>query len=143
MNQLDQQIGRRLRNARRACGYRSARAFATKYQVPESTYSQHETGKRSLSPELMIFYAKCLGLNPGWLLTGPDEALQQQSYQLKNQALAKVEPLPMQMGIQDIDLFKRLYDSAAAQMFNEPDCIKLKRLFEAAVDAYMETRQVA
>lgn len=72
---IAQQIGRRLRLARKACGYKSARAFATKYNIPESTYSQHETGKRALGPELLIFYSQCLGIEPGWLLTGPDEQI--------------------------------------------------------------------
>lgn len=72
---LDQKIGRRLRIARKACGYKSARAFATKYSIPESTYSQHETGKRSLGPELLIFYSECLGIEPGWLVSGADEII--------------------------------------------------------------------
>ncbi len=70
MSDLDQQIGNRLRKARKLRGYKSARAFAIEQQIPESTYSQHETGKRSLSPETVLRYCECLRVEPGWLLTG-------------------------------------------------------------------------
>lgn len=70
MSNLDQEIGKRLRKARKSRGYKSARIFAIEQQIPESTYSQHETGKRSLSPETVLRYCACLGIEPGWLLTG-------------------------------------------------------------------------
>jgi len=70
MSDLDQEIGKRLRKARKSRGYKSARLFAIERSIPESTYSQHETGKRSLSPETVLRYCSCLGIEPGWLLTG-------------------------------------------------------------------------
>lgn len=69
-----QQIGTRLREARRAAGYSSARYFATTHNIPESTYSQHETGKRSLSVDMLLHYSTLLQVNPGWLLTGMGES---------------------------------------------------------------------
>ncbi len=59
-----------MRAARRAAGYSSARDFATRHEIPESTYSQHETGKRSLSVNMLLRYSEVLNANPGWLLTG-------------------------------------------------------------------------
>lgn len=70
MSGLDQEIGKRLRKARKLRGYKSARAFAIEQKIPESTYSQHETGKRSLSPEIVLRYSECLKVGPGWLLSG-------------------------------------------------------------------------
>lgn len=70
MSDLDQEIGKRLRKARKLRGYKSARAFAIEQKIPESTYSQHETGKRSLSPEIVLRYCDCLDVDPGWLLSG-------------------------------------------------------------------------
>ncbi|MCB1827212.1 MAG: helix-turn-helix transcriptional regulator [Coxiellaceae bacterium] len=70
MSDLDQEIGKRLRKARKLRGYKSARSFAIERKIPESTYSQHETGKRSLSPEIVLRYCECLGIDPGWLLSG-------------------------------------------------------------------------
>jgi hypothetical protein len=72
MDNLDQKIGMRLRKARKLRGYKSARAFAIKHSIPESTYSQHETGKRSLSPTIVLSYCGHLDIEPGWLLAGDD-----------------------------------------------------------------------
>ncbi len=72
MSDLDQEIGKRLREARKLQGFRSARAFAIKLKIPESTYSQHETGKRSLNPKIVLHYCECLQIDPGWLLSGKE-----------------------------------------------------------------------
>lgn len=73
MTELDVMIGKRLQAARKALGFKSARSFARQHGIPESTYSQHETGKRSLNPTTMIAYCERLKIKPGWLITG-DEA---------------------------------------------------------------------
>ncbi len=67
-------IPKRLRHARTKAGFRSARAFALKYKIPYVTYSQHEAGKRQLSPEIIFKYSRFLKISPGWLLTGHGEA---------------------------------------------------------------------
>lgn len=66
-------IPQRLRHARIKAGYRSARAFAFKHKIAYVTYSQHETGKRQLSPEVIFKYSRFLKISPGWLLTGDGE----------------------------------------------------------------------
>ena len=79
MQELDFQIGKRLQKARKDAGFRSARAFARHHQIPESTYSQHETGKRSLSPTIVLHYCACFKIDPGWLISGQtDKAVEQQ-----------------------------------------------------------------
>lgn len=70
MSNLDQEIGKRLRRARKESGFKSARSFAIEQKIPESTYSQHETGKRSLSPEIVLRYCEAMNVDPGWLLSG-------------------------------------------------------------------------
>lgn len=70
MAELDVQIGKRLQIARKSLGFKSARSFARQHNIPESTYSQHETGKRSLNPNTMLNYCERLNINPGWLVTG-------------------------------------------------------------------------
>ncbi len=67
---LDEAIGKRLQKARKSKGFSSARSFARQYKIPESTYSQHENGKRSLNPKTLLFYAECFEVDPTWLLTG-------------------------------------------------------------------------
>lgn len=80
MHSLLQEIGARLRFARKIAGYSSARCFAVQHSIPESTYSQHETGKRALSIEMLLHYSQLLKTNPNWLLTGMGDA-HNQDYQ--------------------------------------------------------------
>ncbi len=70
MAELDLLIGKRLQTARKALGFKSARSFARQHGIPESTYSQHETGKRSLNPTTLVAYCERLKIKPGWLITG-------------------------------------------------------------------------
>lgn len=72
MAELDVLIGKRLQTARKALGFKSARSFARQHGIPESTYSQHETGKRSLSPTTMVAYCERLKVKPGWLVSGEE-----------------------------------------------------------------------
>jgi transcriptional regulator with XRE-family HTH domain len=80
MQELDLEIGKRLQKARKNSGYRSARAFARHHSIPESTYSQHETGKRSLSPKMVIYYCECFNINPTWLISGQEEKPAEQQW---------------------------------------------------------------
>ena len=67
---LDQLIGQRLQAARQVRGFLSARAFARHHSIPATTYAQHEAGKRSLNPNILMTYCNHLNVDPGWLLTG-------------------------------------------------------------------------
>jgi len=70
MEKKNSSIGARLRIARGSAGFRSAREFTLKHNIPASTYSQHETGKRALSIELLLHYCELLNVSPLWLMTG-------------------------------------------------------------------------
>jgi transcriptional regulator with XRE-family HTH domain len=71
MNQnISLDIAKRLKAARKVEGYNSARQFANKNNIPESTYNQYETGKRQFNAESIIEFTQLLGVNPNWLLTG-------------------------------------------------------------------------
>ena len=74
VTELDAQIGRRLQIARKALGFKSARSFARHHNIPESTYSQHETGKRSLNPSILLTYCAHLNITPGWIISGAQKA---------------------------------------------------------------------
>lgn len=69
MKCLTEAIAARLSAARRV-RYDSARSFAKEFNLPESTYSQHETGKRALSVNALMEYSDRLNVDPGWMLTG-------------------------------------------------------------------------
>src|ERR1700727_955809 len=67
---LTKEIAKRLKAARKAAGFKSARDFALAQNIALSTYAQHEAGKRSINAELIINYSKTFQINPYWLLTG-------------------------------------------------------------------------
>jgi transcriptional regulator with XRE-family HTH domain len=64
----------RLKTARIAAGFKSAKSFCDRYHIPASTYSLHETGGRSISPKLAQKYADILGVTFNWLITGTASA---------------------------------------------------------------------
>lgn len=60
----------RLKLARKLRGYSKSKDFAESFDVPYSTYSQHEVGSRSMSTKVLFEYSDMLGIRPEWLLTG-------------------------------------------------------------------------
>lgn len=66
-------LGLRLRTARKAANFKSAKEFAKKANVPATTYAQHESGKRAISVETLLHYCDILHLNPVWLLLGEEK----------------------------------------------------------------------
>lgn len=66
---------KRLRQARKQAGYRSARAFALAHGLAETTYNTHETGKdathgRGIPIDVLRKYAELLKVDFLWLLEG-------------------------------------------------------------------------
>lgn len=69
MKSVPARIAARLSAARKVY-HDSARSFAIANNLPVTTYSQHETGKRALSVSGLLEYGSWLRVNPSWLLTG-------------------------------------------------------------------------
>ena len=87
MSKSSKEIGQRLRTARFAAGYRSARDFTTQFSIPESTFSQHETGARSIKIDQARQYCEYLRVDLSWLLTGHSAQIdREQLQQLEIQA---------------------------------------------------------
>ncbi len=63
-------LGARIRAARKAAGFKTAKAFLKKHKVPASTYSQHESGARTPDEEGLRFYTKVFDVDFDWLKTG-------------------------------------------------------------------------
>lgn len=64
------EIAKRLKEARIAAGYETARLFIEKYNLLQSTYSLHETGQRAIGTQAAIAYSQHLDIDLNWLLTG-------------------------------------------------------------------------
>lgn len=60
----------RLKEARRAAGFKTAIEFAAKHGFPQATYQHHENGTRGMKIDVCRRYARLLGVDETWLLTG-------------------------------------------------------------------------
>lgn len=76
MSEEDIRIGQgeRLTALRRAAGFRSGRAASSQFEWPESTYSAHEAGRRTIGLDDAEKYASKLGLGSAvWIMFGRPE----------------------------------------------------------------------
>lgn len=63
--------GERLKQARLAAGFDSARSAALHHRWTESTYASHENGQATEVPKrAAVKYAKAFKVSAGWILTG-------------------------------------------------------------------------
>lgn len=60
----------RLRHAREAAGYKTAKAAAEALGISPETYRGHENGSRGITPARAKQYARLFGVDVGWLLYG-------------------------------------------------------------------------
>ena len=60
----------RLKAARKAAGFKTAKAFVEKHKIPPSTYSQYENGRRIPDEKTLEKYSKLFNVNFDWLKTG-------------------------------------------------------------------------
>ena len=63
-------MGDRLRKARLAAKFRSARSAALRHGWTESTYAAHENGQNDFDEDAALKYARAYKVSAGWLLTG-------------------------------------------------------------------------
>lgn len=136
-------IGSRLRFARKSAGFNTARDFAQRHEIPESTYSQRETGKRPLSIEHVIEYSQVLGVDAGWLLTGKGEARSSQPRVVSDatEAPATVTPLEREIMRERVSMVNMpLFCDILEQILtisNDPEVeLTDAELIEFAVDIY-------
>lgn len=141
---LAEEIAKRLKAARKAAGYKSAKDFAISQNMPISTYSQHETGKRSINAELIITYSSRLQVNPYWLLTGNGDPyfgaidqekkaiIEQESYSISQEHTEKSN----KYRLIDLDLLRKVL-FAAEPLFDDTS-IKLsyQELINYCFDVY-------
>jgi hypothetical protein len=67
---MDETPADRLKTARIARGFRTARQFSDTYGIPQPSFSMHESGKRGLTSKAARQYADLLDVSIDWLLTG-------------------------------------------------------------------------
>ncbi len=124
---MSNNIANRLKYARIKAGFKSARAFAHQNRIPYVTYSQHEAGKRGLSPEIIIKYSCHLRVNSAWLLTGQDDT--QDTYASKsdkeNENYQTVSPPEINANLLG-DIFAEVNNLLTSLNINMPDKNKIQ-----------------
>ena len=137
----------RLRVARRAAGFNSAKKFARTHNIPYTTYIQHETGKRSIKNHYAIQYAEILQINLHWLLTGKGEAFNKtdQNHEKKiilNQALEKLAgratQLPAvldQLAMIHMNLFTDILHTMNKYL-PQDTCLSYEKLIDLCMEIY-------
>ena len=65
-----QAIGMRLKAARQAANYSSARDFALAHNLHPNSYSKHESGEMAMAVDKALLYTQLLNISIQWLLTG-------------------------------------------------------------------------
>ena len=149
MSDLSMQIGNRLRAARKAAGFKSARAFAEKYEIPESTYSQHELGKRSLNADTLMKYSALCAINPSWLLTGAGQPYLSKNTSKEKLLFSNLEPISNAVsptldlciqkdGISTVDMALFVEIIQRVVRHTQKQCINLgvSELIEFCIDVY-------
>ena len=65
----------RLKQARLAAGFKTAKEFSDTHYIAQATYSTHESGKRGLKLQTAQHYAELLNVSTAWILTGEGEGI--------------------------------------------------------------------
>ncbi len=63
----------RLRQARIAAGFATAKDAAASLRINQNTWTSNENGNRPVSKKMAPVYAEKLGIDPGWLLYGEEQ----------------------------------------------------------------------
>src|ERR1700733_6781248 len=139
---VTKEIAKRLKAARKAAGFKSAKDFAAFQNIPLSTYSQHESGKRSINAELIISYSMKLQVNPYWLLTGNGDAflgaidpekktiLEDETFTIQSQEKSKNYKLI------DVDLLRKILITAESLLNDTSVKLSYPELIDYCFDLY-------
>lgn len=108
-------LGSRIRAARKAAGFKTAKFFVEKYNIPASTYSQHESGVRVPSDETLQHYSNLFLVNFEWLKSGKGEPFVHGTREEKHKSRAILQDhLPLDLNL------KKENSSSKKALLNEP-----------------------
>lgn len=71
-------LGARIKAAMKAAGFKTAREFCEKYNIPYLTFAQHTQGRRHPTPNFLKLYSKTFGITTHWIETGEGSPLSNQ-----------------------------------------------------------------
>jgi len=89
----DIEIGQRLKAARKAAGFKTARAAAESLGVPYPTYTQHENGTRGIVREADL-YTRRFKVSLDWLMRGRGQGPDGSAAAVEDTNVVQLQPRP-------------------------------------------------
>lgn len=156
-NTLASQIGKRLRVARKAAGFKTAKSFALKYGIAAVTYSQHETGKRSLGIDVLIKYCNILNVKSNWLISGKGcpffkngkfteevlkDELKYQIYDYGNDIIEEFEILKKPVALVDVIILGKIVENLLDVFSEKPAPIPHDEVIDFIIEVYNDVIKI-
>lgn len=74
----NQALGARIKAAMKAAGFKTAKEFCEKYDIPYLTFAQHTQGRRHPTSDFLKLYSEAFGVTAHWIETGEGSPLSNQ-----------------------------------------------------------------
>ncbi len=137
-------FGARLRAARKAAGFKTSLSFTRKYKIPQSTYSQHESGTRNPDEQAMKNYSKCLGVRYEWLNNGdglPYTKINTNQKTVMQEELLDIKPMSKSTQLVEIDhqeLLVKILDELIRFNDKQKHKLNISKIVSDAVALYQD-----
>ncbi len=86
----DHALGARIKAAMKAAGFKTAKEFCEKYDIPYLTFAQHTQGRRHPTSDFLKLYSEAFGVTIQWLETGEGNPLSTAKKSAKTTKLLKL-----------------------------------------------------
>jgi transcriptional regulator with XRE-family HTH domain len=139
INQI--RLGARLRAARKAANFKTSKEFSKKHNVPESTYSQHESGSRQPNDDTLKLYSHAFGVNFNWLKSGKGQPYNLTSNTRKNtmaEELIDLKPLKSNSQIINSEVLATILQGLFKSFSITIPKNSIKKIAKSASQAYVK-----
>jgi hypothetical protein len=114
----DRALGARIKVAMKAVGFKTAKEFCEKHNIPYLTFAQHTQGRRHPSQDFLALYSKVFGVNTHWLETGTGNPLATSKKPTKSAKIIKLSSKEIDKRLQIDQLtYKALDTTILAEIF--------------------------
>lgn len=137
-------MGARIRAARKAAGFQTAKSFLKKHKFPASTFSQHESGSRIPDDDTLKFYCDTFEVNFDWLKEGkgqPYKKINNNQKQVMAEELTDLKRLHPKKSSIDKDLLKKILTHTIKKSNVKIAVDKIQLIVNTTVEIYSEHPQ--
>jgi len=107
----DHALGARIKAAMKAAGFKTAKEFCEKYDIPYLTFAQHTQGRRHPNHEFLTLYSKAFGVTGQWLETGEGNPLASAKKSAKSEKIIKLSSTEIDKRLQINQLLHTALDT--------------------------------